>query len=185
MRKVFSSFLFLSLLILSVTIINIGAVVHDVDRDGIGSDVDNCPLDYNPDQEDTDNDGIGDLCDPTPGIIVSNQTNDNNTVINQSNGHGSSQFLRQDRCYVDWQCSGWSECSPESGEIQTRNCYDRNFCEDKYNQPLEIRSCETKGLQEEAKIKINKEFSWFLWLLLWAFIVLLLILLVLLFKKKK
>jgi len=184
MKKVFSSFLFLSLFILSVTIINISAVVHDADRDGIGSDVDNCPLDYNPGQEDTDKDGIGDLCDPTPGIIVSNQTNDNNTIINQSKSRGSSQFLRQDICYVDWQCSGWSECSGEE-ETQTRNCYDRNFCEDEYNQPLEIRSCETKGLQEEAKIKTNKEFSWFLWLLLWVVIILVLILIVLLFKKKK
>jgi hypothetical protein len=35
--------------------------------DGIPDDVDNCALLYNPDQADTDGDGLGDVCDPTPG----------------------------------------------------------------------------------------------------------------------
>jgi PKD domain len=37
---------------------------HDTDKDGWGSDCDNCPLTYNPDQEDNDDDGEGDACDP-------------------------------------------------------------------------------------------------------------------------
>ena len=37
-----------------------GAV--DFDNDGLIDD-DNCPNDYNPNQEDSDNDGIGDVCD--------------------------------------------------------------------------------------------------------------------------
>ena len=36
------------------------------DEDGIPDDVDNCPNIYNPDQKDSDGDGIGDLCD---GIV--------------------------------------------------------------------------------------------------------------------
>ena len=35
----------------------------DGDYDGILDDLDNCPLSYNPDQQDEDNDGIGNCCD--------------------------------------------------------------------------------------------------------------------------
>lgn len=36
---------------------------RDTDKDGIKDVNDNCPLDFNPDQKDTDGDGIGDACD--------------------------------------------------------------------------------------------------------------------------
>ncbi len=40
------------------------------DADEIPTEYDNCPDDPNMDQEDTDDDGIGDYCDPTPGWTV-------------------------------------------------------------------------------------------------------------------
>ncbi len=40
--------------------------IDDLDCDGITDSLDNCPETYNPNQEDTDGDGIGDVCDPTP-----------------------------------------------------------------------------------------------------------------------
>jgi beta propeller repeat protein len=36
--------------------------------DGVGDNSDNCPNDYNPDQADTDSDGVGDVCDPDFGV---------------------------------------------------------------------------------------------------------------------
>jgi hypothetical protein len=41
--------------------------VTDIDSDGIFDNADNCPNDCNPQQLDADADGIGDVCDTTPG----------------------------------------------------------------------------------------------------------------------
>jgi len=40
----------------------------DADADGLSDGADNCPEVYNPDQNDLDGDGIGDACDPNPGM---------------------------------------------------------------------------------------------------------------------
>jgi hypothetical protein len=37
----------------------------DSDEDGVPDVIDNCPEDYNPDQSDSNGDGVGDVCDPT------------------------------------------------------------------------------------------------------------------------
>jgi len=41
----------------------------DFDNDGIENDIDNCPVTPNTDQLDSDNDGLGDVCDDSNGII--------------------------------------------------------------------------------------------------------------------
>jgi len=46
--------------------------VPTVATNGLGKD--NCPSDNNPDQSDTDNDGIGDACDNCPAVFNPVQT---------------------------------------------------------------------------------------------------------------
>ncbi len=43
---------------------------NDVDGDGINGDADNCPEVYNPDQEDVDEDGMGDVCDACDNVNI-------------------------------------------------------------------------------------------------------------------
>ena len=42
----------------------------DTDNDAIMDVADNCPFVFNPDQQDTDHDWIGDACDDLPGSAV-------------------------------------------------------------------------------------------------------------------
>ena len=44
-------------------------LVLDIDEDGVLDEADNCIDEYNPNQIDTDNDGLGDLCDPCNNLI--------------------------------------------------------------------------------------------------------------------
>ena len=46
---------------INIDVLEFGA---DTDNDGVLDNVDNCPLIANPDQADTDGDGIGDVCEP-------------------------------------------------------------------------------------------------------------------------
>ena len=79
------------LLIILIMLINIFVIVkalNDLDNDGIQDDIDNCPNDYNPEQEDSDfacilgcdslPDGIGDVCDNCPLVYNPGQEDFNN-----------------------------------------------------------------------------------------------------------
>jgi hypothetical protein len=62
--------------------------VPDSDGDGIDNAADNCPLVANPDQADTDHNGIGDACQvkPTVCIIVPGDRSDLRAVFGYQNG---------------------------------------------------------------------------------------------------
>jgi hypothetical protein len=44
--------------------------LNDTDSDGVCGDVDNCPSIANPDQADTNGNGVGDACDAEPPAAV-------------------------------------------------------------------------------------------------------------------
>jgi len=50
------------------TAIGTAFLVVTIDGDSVPTATDNCPNDSNPSQDDEDGDGIGDICDPTPGF---------------------------------------------------------------------------------------------------------------------
>ncbi len=64
----------------------------DSDEDGIYDDIDNCILDYNPDQLDADNDGIGDVCDDDQTVNIN--TIDNNFISIAPNPFSNKIIIR-------------------------------------------------------------------------------------------
>ena len=65
----------------SAYVFELDVVNPDTDGDGIPDADDNCPLDFNPDQTDTDDDGLGDACD---------EDDDNDGVLD---GDDNCQFI--------------------------------------------------------------------------------------------
>ena len=68
--------------IFQVSQININDMNPDIDDDGVLNGEDNCVDIFNPEQEDTDNDSIGDACDPCDNLIyvLGNLNGDSNSV---------------------------------------------------------------------------------------------------------
>ena len=81
---------FITGILLMLVVMPIGSVhadFVDTDGDGIFDDIDNCASVYNPDQADLDQDGIGDVCDSTPGVTYAFSG-----VLQPINADGSSIF---------------------------------------------------------------------------------------------
>jgi len=78
---------------------------NDVDEDGVGDVCDNCAAVANSDQSDIDSDGLGDVCDPDiDGDLVDNEFDNCDFVHNvgQSNSDSDSLGDACDNClYVD------------------------------------------------------------------------------------
>jgi Tfp pilus tip-associated adhesin PilY1 len=68
-----------------------GMTIDDgADGDDIPSDIDNCPNVYNPDQKDTDGDGVGDACDAFPNDATQSKDSDGDGV---GDSHDNCPFV--------------------------------------------------------------------------------------------
>ena len=63
----------------AVTFVNVSTAPPDGDGDGVPDESDNCSSDANPDQLDTDGDGIGDACDEAEPTEVPTEVPDRRT----------------------------------------------------------------------------------------------------------
>jgi cysteine-rich repeat protein len=111
----------------------------------------------------------GEQCDD--GNLVNGDGCSNICKTENNNKHekhfAGSHFVQF--CDVNWACSGWSECN-ENG-FMTRQCYDRNNCEQQYNKPAQISACEL----QKVLIK-EKENNILLWVMIGTSLLLLFIL---------
>ncbi len=95
----------------------------DTDSDGVPDCVDNCPGDPNPGQEDSDGNGVGDACTPTPqpqpfcNVGGDARCDDQNPctvdtcVDNDGDGLG-------DACEHPDKCAADQTCNPDTGECE-------------------------------------------------------------------
>jgi hypothetical protein len=104
MKSVFSSILTIWSLLLLLCVAALSATTReDADGDGIDDAVDNCPYAYNPDQADSNSNGIGDQCDVLCGDI---------------NGDGTAKDIADFVYLLDWLFSGGAE----PPNLQAANC---------------------------------------------------------------
>ena len=77
-----------------------GDCLNDYDGDGICDEIDNCFYVYNPNQQDSDNDGEGDECDPDDGIGIEEVENGLLIYPNPTSGLVNLEYLNGDNSNV-------------------------------------------------------------------------------------
>jgi len=109
----------------------------DADCDGIPNRVDNCPITYNPDQKDNDEDKIGDACD---GGSTSTYRADMRCDMD---GDGIAD--QNDNCPIT--------CNPDQKDANHNRIGD--VCEGKRKEDIPLSSCRKRRLVKPPKILIS------------------------------
>jgi hypothetical protein len=112
----------------------------DTDGDEIFDECDNCPQHYNPEQLDSDNDGIGNACDYASGFDNGDEDDDNDEdeeepLCSADSDCGTDEYTSQPYCsaegnvvreYKDYTCENpgtdESECSSETTTKLIESC---------------------------------------------------------------
>ncbi len=96
----------------------------DFDEDGFDEDVDNCPENYNPTQEDIDGDGSGDACDvcDNENVFVTGNVNGDVDINNEPIIDFFDVIALLDHLQLSQSSSqAISECEAQSGNINADN----------------------------------------------------------------
>jgi len=99
-----------------------GCPSQDTDGDGVPNDADNCPNTPNPDQADSDGDGVGDAC---AGIVVGGGDDTGGGSGTGDNGGGETAVNLNGK----WDDNGHLVCITQSGNAVSARYIDPYVCE--------------------------------------------------------
>lgn len=102
---------------------------EDYDCDGVINSVDNCTDDYNPDQEDCDGDGYGDVCDvidatyqPTGAVETCMTDRDNHVVYFTFEHHVEQRMVDVSSCGAPAFWDRWIRSDTDCSGIDDEQC---------------------------------------------------------------